>query len=90
MSNALGAGVCEVLLGLHAFTGCDSVSSFVGKGKLSALQLVKKNEEYQDLFSAFGITWDIIETVFKQLQMFTCALYGAKNAECDINAPVQL
>jgi hypothetical protein len=32
------------LIGLHAFTGCDSVSSFAGKGK--ALQLLFKNNIY--------------------------------------------
>jgi len=33
---------CDSLIGLHAFTRCDSVSCFVGKGNLSALQLLKK------------------------------------------------
>lgn len=34
------------LIGLHAFTGCDSVSSFAGKGKWKALQLLFKNNIY--------------------------------------------
>ena len=29
---SLGEEVCKALLGLHAFTGCDSVSAFAGKG----------------------------------------------------------
>ena len=33
VGSALGEDVCKVLLGLHAFTGCDSVSAFaVSKG----------------------------------------------------------
>ena len=27
----LGDNICSALIGLHAFTGCDSVSAFVGK-----------------------------------------------------------
>ena len=34
---------CDSLIGPHAFTGCDSVSCFAGKGNLSALQLLKKD-----------------------------------------------
>ena len=34
----------EALPGLHAFTGCDTVSSFVGKGKVKAFNIVTKKE----------------------------------------------
>ena len=43
IGNVLGRNVCEALPGMRAITGCDTVSSFAGKGKLSAFQLVKKN-----------------------------------------------
>ena len=33
LGASLGADVCEVLLGMHALTGCDSVSAFGGRGK---------------------------------------------------------
>ena len=32
---------CEALIGLHAFTGCDSVGSFSGKGKTKPLKIIK-------------------------------------------------
>ena len=35
--------VYRSLPGLHAFTGCDSVSAFSGKNKVTALKLVKQN-----------------------------------------------
>ena len=38
--------VCNALLGLHAFTGCDSVSAFLGKGKKKALQIVQNAHKY--------------------------------------------
>ena len=38
IGNVLWKDVCEALLGMHAITGCDTVNSFAGKGKLSAFQ----------------------------------------------------
>ena len=34
----------EAILGLHAFTGCDTVSVFAGKGKVKALNVMLKSE----------------------------------------------
>ena len=36
IARRLGAEKCEVLLGFHAITGCDSVSAFYGRGKKHA------------------------------------------------------
>ena len=36
IGNVLGRNVCETLPGIHAITGCDTISSFAGKGKLTA------------------------------------------------------
>ena len=33
INTKLNQEVCDALLGLHAFTGCDSASAFLGKGK---------------------------------------------------------
>ena len=41
----LGVEVCRALPGLHALTGCDTVSSFTGKGKKAALDIVKADED---------------------------------------------
>ena len=54
----LARNVCEALPGMQARTGCDTVSSFAGKGKLSAFQLMKKNVSFQELFARFGLSWD--------------------------------
>ena len=37
-----GSRICKCLPGLYAFTGCDCVSAFSGKGKQTALKLVKR------------------------------------------------
>jgi len=36
--SAIGDGVCQALVGLHAFTGSDTVSAFAGRGKLGHLR----------------------------------------------------
>ena len=36
IGNVLGRNVCEALPGKHLITGCDTVSSFAGKGNLCA------------------------------------------------------
>jgi len=46
--------MCDALLGVHAFTGCDTTSCFAGQGKLKALKLVQKEEDLRLLFSRFG------------------------------------
>ena len=37
----VGAAVCALLIGLHAFTGCNSTSAFHGKGKAIFLSSCK-------------------------------------------------
>ena len=37
ISQKYGENICEALLGLHAFTGCESVSAFSEKGKQFAI-----------------------------------------------------
>lgn len=33
--ESIGASVCRSLLGFHAFSGCDRVSAFAGRGKVA-------------------------------------------------------
>ena len=67
---------CVALLGLHAFTGCNSTSAFKGKGKVKAIKLLQKKENYQMVFARLGEEWDINEDLLSALSEFTCALYG--------------
>ena len=48
---------CEALVGLHAFTGCDSVSCFAGKGKAKALNMLKRNKYFVETFKKLGTEW---------------------------------
>ena len=75
---ALSVPTSVAIPGLHAFTGCDSVSSFSGKGKLSVFKLMKKDEEYRKAFEQIGQTLDIPEETQETLERFVCQLYGSK------------
>lgn len=58
VASSLGENVCDSLIGLHAFTGCDTVSAFAGRGKLNALKMVRKNTSWQKNFLP---TWAVME-----------------------------
>ena len=56
-----GREICEALIGLHSFTGCDSVSAFAGKGKIGALKILKSNEGTRRAFRELGQSWTVSE-----------------------------
>ena len=58
MVRALGNIICTALVGLHAFTGCDTVGAFCGKGKLGTLKLLMEDEMYQEAFCNLGQIWE--------------------------------
>jgi hypothetical protein len=78
-ADNLGLQVCAALPGLHAFTGCDTVSAFAGRGKIRALNLVKNSDDYQKLFEEVGLNWTVSNELFAGLERFTCELYSIKN-----------
>ena len=45
IAGVLGQEVSKALLGLHAFTGCDSVSAFAGIGKARPLKLLRSKND---------------------------------------------
>lgn len=85
LHQSLGDGICNALVGMHAFTGCDTVSAFAGRGKLRALKLITRSEHYQEVFFELGQSWELSPDLFKRLQAFTCELYSAPAMTEDIN-----
>ena len=59
VAASVGMGVCRGLIGMHAFTGCDTVSAFAGRGKAKVLKLLVSNVENQDIFLKLGQEWDL-------------------------------
>ena len=67
---------CEALVGLNAFTGCDSVSCFAGKGKAKALNMLKRNKDFMENFKKLGTEWSTSNETRDGLEKFFCELYG--------------
>ncbi|KAG1714581.1 hypothetical protein GQR58_001013 [Nymphon striatum] len=53
MSKDFTPMYCAALLGLHAFTRCDTTSAFKGIGKVKPLKLLQQKPRYQEVL-AFG------------------------------------
>ena len=84
LRHGLGDGVCNSRIGMHAYTGCDTVSAFAGRGKLGALKLMR-SEHCQEMFRELGQSWEPSVDLFKKLQAFTCKLYISSTTTVDIN-----
>ena len=74
----LGDDITNALIGLHCFTGCDSVSAIYGKGKAKPLKLVRQNPTFCSAFQALGESFIVSEEMVTALEAFVCALYGQK------------
>lgn len=66
------------------FVGCDSTSSFHGKGKAKPFAVLEKYPEFLATFETLGRTYDVTQELHKQLEKFTCHLYG-QHAVDDVN-----
>ena len=73
--------VCQVLSSLHALTGCDTVSSFVGKDKKKALELVKEDQVARETVQNLGETIPLGEHDIIKLEKVVCNLYNEH--QCD-------
>jgi hypothetical protein len=85
ISAIIGINVCRALIGMHAYTGCDSVSAFAGKGKASSLKLMIQNRELQDMFFELGQTWSVSSELMTKLEEFTCLLYAPKASAVSVD-----
>ncbi|GFO04037.1 hypothetical protein PoB_003054200 [Plakobranchus ocellatus] len=66
----------DAIIGLHAFTDCDSTSCFAGKGKLKALKMLQGDQDHQDTFSRIGTLETISGQDMQVIETFVCQLYG--------------
>ena len=76
ITEKLGEPVGRAILGLHAFTGSDSTSSFKSKGKIKPLKLMLQDACYKDVFASLGQVWDLSKMQLDILEEFVCRLYG--------------
>ena len=85
----LGKEKCRALPFFHAFTGCDTTSAFLGKGKKSAWKAWKAYPEATEAFRFVNdspfIPLEINTPVFDVLQRFVVILYDRTSLATDVN-----
>jgi len=85
IADSVGIDVCRALIGMHAYTGCDTVSAFAGKGKARALKLLMSNSDHQEMFIELGQEWNLSQELLEKLEAFTCLLYAPKASTSQVN-----
>ena len=76
--------MAAILPALHAVTGCDSCSTFVGKGKATAFQLAMKSTEFRESLSDLRSAFKLPAGVQHKCEKFVCAMYGSPST-ADVN-----
>ena len=68
----------KALRGVHALTGCDTVSAFSGKRKWKAFELLVKKESYAIAMVEIGETWSVSDATFNAAEALVRHLYAKK------------
>jgi len=77
IKHELGCEIAKALPGLHAFTGCDSTSAFMRKGKKGPLKVLMRHTQYVKVFQQLGEeASNLCDTDLSSLERFVCAMYG--------------
>ena len=87
--HSLGVGKCKSLPFYHAFTGCDTTSQFLGKGKKTSWGAWKAYSSATTAFqhavnNPFEVL-DLASTAFQILERFTCVLYDKTTSITTVN-----
>ena len=87
MVRALGPEKCIALPVFHAFTGCDTVLSFAGRGKKTAWDTWKAYKDVTRAFCALAVcpSPETIELWLKPLERFVVLLYDRTSIQGSIN-----
>ena len=81
IAPSTGNSICVALPGFYAFIRSDYTALFNRKGKIRPLKLLEKSEDAKKAFSVLKgpfISDGEIQTTFKAIEKFTCAMYGRK------------
>ena len=81
MARALGPDRCIALPMFHAFTGCDTVSSFGGRGKKTAWDTWMTFDDVTRAFCALANTPDAIDDWMEPLEQFVVLLYDRTSSQ---------
>ena len=69
----------SALLGLHAFTRCDTTSCFKEIGKVKPIKLLDKNDHFELPLSQIGRTFSVSPDLEVEIEEFVCLFYSRKH-----------
>ena len=61
---------------MHCFTGCDTVSAFVRRGKITPLKALQKYSVFIEVFECLGKDEQCSDILLDDLEEFVCRMYG--------------
>ena len=75
--------ICRALIGLHALTGCDTVSAFAAKGKWRPLQMIAKNQTFVETVKDIRKEFSLTDETFKGKEDL-CAISTGRSVQVSI------
>ena len=76
IAQVLGSEISENLAAIHALTGCDSTSSFYGKGKKSTYNIISTcKEQLCDSIALLGESFYLNLQVLPAMERIICKIY---------------
>ena len=76
INEVIGFDLCSVLPALHCFTGCDTVSAFVQRGKVTPLKALQKYSDFIEVFECLEKDEQCSDTLLDDHVEFVCRMYG--------------
>lgn len=73
------------LIGFHAFSGNDYVSTFFRKGKVLCWRLMIKDGKFLELFQNLGDELDVDRNLVTSIEHYVCQLYGCVKSVTSVN-----
>ena len=79
----LNDDIKNCLIGFHAFTGNDYISSFYRNGKAVCWKVLENNPKFLKAFQDLGTSWELTDETFELLEEYVCKLYGCREDNVD-------
>lgn len=85
IARGLGPERCIALPVFHAFTGCDTVSSFGGRGKKTAWDVWMTFDAVTQAFCALATTPNSVDSLLEILERYVVLLYDRTSSQTEVN-----
>ena len=78
-SHDLPVDITDALPGLHATSGCDTTSCFIGIDKKKFLSILQSNARFLTAMGTLGESTELEQNTLSVLEEYLCRLYSMKN-----------